>query len=59
MSSGPTVGMFTAFETDAAGERGDDLLGHLHAGAVLRLRGRGAEVRRDDHAWACRTAGAR
>ena len=33
---------------DAAGERGDDLLGGLHAGAVLRLGGRGAEVRRDD-----------
>ena len=33
---------------DAAGERGHDLLGGLHAGAVLRLGGRGAEVRRDD-----------
>ena len=34
---------------DAAGERGDDLLGGLVAGAVGRLGGRGAEVRRDDH----------
>ena len=34
---------------DAAGERGDDLLGGLHAGAVLRLGGRGRQVRRDDH----------
>ena len=33
---------------DAAGERGDDLLGRLHAGAVLRLGGRGAQVGRDD-----------
>ena len=33
---------------DAAGERGDDLLGGLVAGAVGRLGGRGAEVRRDD-----------
>ena len=33
---------------DAAGEGGDDLLGGLHAGAVLGLRGGGAEVRRDD-----------
>ena len=32
---------------DAAGERGDDLLGGLDAGAVLGLGGRGAEVRRD------------
>ena len=40
--------MFTAVRDHAAGERGDDLLGGLHAGAVLRLGGAGAEVRRDD-----------
>ncbi len=33
---------------DAAGERGDHLLGGLDAGAVLGLGGRGAEVRGDD-----------
>ena len=44
---------------DAAGQRGDDLLGGLHAGAVLRLGGRGAEVRRDDDVRIARTAGAR
>ena len=33
----------------AAGERGDDLLGGLEAGAVRGLGGRGAQVRRDDH----------
>ncbi len=33
---------------DAAGQRRDDLLGALVAGAVGRLGGRGAEVRRDD-----------
>ena len=33
---------------DAAGERSHDLLGRLHAGAVLRLGRRGREVRRDD-----------
>ena len=32
----------------AAGQRGDDLLGALEAGAVGRLGGRGAQVRRDD-----------
>ena len=34
---------------EAALERGDDLLGDDHARAVLRLVGRGGEVRRDDH----------
>ena len=34
---------------DAAGERRDHLLGRLHAGAVLGLGGRGAEMRRHDH----------
>ena len=33
---------------EPAFERGDDLLGDDHAGAVLRLVGRGGEVRRDD-----------
>ena len=33
---------------DPAVERGDDLLGHDHARAVLRLAGRRREVRRDD-----------
>ena len=33
---------------EAALERGDDLLGDDHAGAVLRLVGGGGEVRRDD-----------
>ena len=48
MSSALTAGMFTAVETTPPVERGDDLLGGLHAGAVLRLGRRGAEVRRDD-----------
>ncbi len=48
MSSALIAGMFTAVVTDAAGQRGDDLLGGLHAGAVLSLGGGGAEVRRDD-----------
>ena len=39
MSSALMAGMFTAVETDAAGEGGDDLLGGLDAGAVLRLGG--------------------
>ena len=43
----------------AAGQRGDDLLGGLEAGAVGRLRRRGAEVRRDDRRSGRRTAGAR
>ena len=47
-SSAPTDGMLTAFVTSAAFERGGDLLGDDHAGAVLRLLGRGGEVRRDD-----------
>ena len=33
----------------ASGERRGHLLRSDHSGAVLRLRGRGAEVRRDDH----------
>ena len=48
MSSALIAGMFTAVRDDAAGEGGDDLLGGLHAGAVLGLGGGGAEVRRDD-----------
>ena len=35
---------------DAAGEGGGHLLGHDHAGAVLGLLGRGAQVRRHDDA---------
>ena len=48
MSSALTGGDVDRGGDDAAGQRGDDLLGGLHAGAVLRLGGRGAEVRRDD-----------
>ena len=39
MSSALTAGMFTAVRDHAAGERGDDLLGGLDAGAVLGLGG--------------------
>ena len=59
MSSAPTAGMLTARRDDAAGQRGDDLLGGLVAGAVGRLGGRGAEVRRDDDVGVARTAGGR
>ena len=48
MSSAPIVGMLTAFVTRPPFERRHDLLGDDHAGAVLRLVGRGGEVRRDD-----------
>ena len=48
MSSALTGGDVDRRGDDAAGERGDDLLGGLDAGAVLRLGGRGAQVRRDD-----------
>ena len=47
-SSAPIDGMLTAFVTSAALERGDHLLGHDHAGPVLRLLGRGGQVRRGD-----------
>ena len=49
MSSAGIAGTLTALVTDAAGQRRDHLLGGLVAGAVGRLGGRGAEVRRDDH----------
>ena len=48
MSSGADGGDVDRGGDDAAGQRGHDLLGGLDAGAVLRLGGRGAEVRRDD-----------
>ena len=47
-SAWSTTGMFTAFVTMPAVERGDDLLGDDHACPVLRLVGRGREMRRDD-----------
>ena len=47
-SSAATAGTLTARRDRAARQRGDDLLGGLVAGAVGRLGGRRAEVRRDD-----------
>ena len=47
-SAWSTTGMLTAFVTMPAVEGSDDLLGDDDARAVLRLVGRGGEVRRDD-----------
>ena len=47
-SSAPIDGMLTRVRDHAALERGDDLLGDDHACPVLRLLGRGGEVRGHD-----------
>ena len=48
MSSAPDLRDVHGVADEATGERGIDLLGGLHAGAVLGLSRGGTEVRRDD-----------